>query len=123
LGLLVARNVTLNQGKRTDLSEQKPVHCGQVSKVSGAEFAKRAGVSKQTVSLYLAAWNLAAHDEHCPPGHKLTPESEPLDIDEDDEHTRELWSKYLQAAREPKKKQQPKSGSARRAPGVGALAS
>lgn len=109
LGLLVARNVQLSQGKRTDLSTggqdaETPV------KVSGAEFAQRAGVSKQNVAYYFRAWQLAADDGHCPHAENLEPnDDEALDhIEEDDQHARDLWLVYYRKARNDNR--EPQSG-------------
>lgn len=108
LGLLVARNVEPHKGQgkpRPQVDEaagatvtEKP------TKVSGTEFAIKSGVSKQCVAYYYKAWQLAADDGKCPHAETLSPDDEVLDgIEEDDEHTRELWSKYLEKARTPAK--------------------
>lgn len=101
LGLLVARNCEPKQGKRTDLATS-----GEV-KVSCDEFASKAGVSSSTVKYYYAAWELAAEAGYCLPAKDLIPGQDDLeDFDEDDHERREIWSKFYQKAREPKKPKQ-----------------
>jgi hypothetical protein len=62
-----------------------------------------AGVSKQCVANYYKAWQLAAEDGKCLRAEELAPGEEDLaDLEENDDHTREEWSKYLQMAKEPR---------------------
>jgi hypothetical protein len=64
-----------------------------LEKVSGSEFAAKAGVSKQHIANYYKAWQLAADDGKCPHAESLSPADEVLDhIEEDDKYTREMWS-------------------------------
>jgi hypothetical protein len=66
LGLLVARNVEPHKGQgkpRPPVDEAaSPVADEKPSKVSGTEFAAKAGVSKQCVAYYYKAWQLAADE-------------------------------------------------------------
>lgn len=101
LGLLVARNCEPKQGKRTDLAT------GGEVKVSCDEFATKAGVSSSTVKYYYAAWELAAEAGYCLSAKELSPGQDDLDdFDEDDNERREIWAKFYQKAREPKKPKQ-----------------
>lgn len=101
LGLLVARNCESKQGKRTDLATS-----GEV-KVSCEEFAAKAGVGSTTVKYYFAAWELAAEAGYCLPAKELSPGDDDLDdFDEEDHERREIWTKFYQKAREPKKPKQ-----------------
>ena len=121
LGLLVARNVEPHKGQgkprppvdeaASPLSTPDGVLDEKPSKVSGTEFATKAGVSKQHVANYYKAWELAADDHKCLHAKDLSPGDEDLeDLEEEDvEHTRELWSKYLQMAKEPKEPKEPKA--------------
>lgn len=111
LGLLVARNVEKKQGKRTDLATSGEV---TESKVSAAEFAKRAGVSESTVKYYFDAWQIAAIKGRCTPAEDLSPgeddvSSEFDEIETDDSTTnldmRKEWQGYMaQARKSPKSK-------------------
>jgi hypothetical protein len=77
LGLLVARNVNPSngQGTRTDLVRSQ-------GRVSAVAFAREAGLSNQTVSLYLEAWERAADVGHVPHAADLGPGAEPpIDAD------------------------------------------
>ena len=78
-------------------------------KVSGSEFAEKAGVSKQNVAYYYKAWQLAADDGHCPHAENLSPEDdEALDhLDEQDEEVREQWLVYYRKARKSSDPTQP----------------
>lgn len=114
LGLLVARNVEPHKGQgkpRPRVDEVAPMQDLPVTeKVSASAFAEKAGVSKQNVAYYYKAWQLAANDGNCPHAETLAPDDEVLDdIEEDDQHTREMWSKYLQKAKEPR---EPKDSNA-----------
>jgi hypothetical protein len=138
LGLLVARNVEPGKPGRPakrppvdDLIADEPLEDDELSedsedvenqdKVSFSEFAAKAGVSKQHVANYYSAWQLAADDGKCQHAEQLSPGDEDLDdIEEDDEHTRELWSKFLQKAKEPK---EPKSSGGSRGGAGGAKGS
>ena len=73
--------------------------------MSFTAFAEKAGVSQSQVSTYYRAWELAADDHKCLHARDLCPGQEDLeDFEEEDaEHTRQLWSKYLEKARKPKK--------------------
>jgi hypothetical protein len=108
LGLLVARNVEPHKGQgkpRPQVDEAANATADEKpTKVSGTDFATKSGVSKQCVAYYYKAWQLAAEDGKCPHAETLSPDDEVLDdIEEDDEHTREMWSKYLEKARTPAK--------------------
>ena len=82
-------------------------------KVSISAFAAKAGVSKQYVANYYNAWELAADDGLCPHAEQLSPgEEDRDDIEQDDEHTRELWSVYLQKAKEPNEPREPREPKA-----------
>ncbi|KQH75838.1 hypothetical protein AO501_12375 [Mycobacterium gordonae] len=103
LGFLVARSVE-HGGSGGRPSENRSLENGS-GKVSISRFAELAGVSKSHVSYYFKAWQLAADDKLCPSAEQLSPDSDDGlrdDIDEDDNHTREMWLKYLQQAREPR---------------------
>jgi hypothetical protein len=97
LGLLVARNVELDSGtgERTDLGQNRPR-----LKISSRAFARQAdNISKNTVTKYLNAWNLAAADGHVPSSSALSPGQE-VDFsltDEDGELilTPKLWDSYF----------------------------
>jgi hypothetical protein len=107
LGQLVARNVEPHKGQgkpRPHVDEVGQEHdSSKPEKVSGAEFASRAGVSKQHIANYFNAWELAADEGLCQHARDLSPGDEDLDdIEEDDEHTREKWSKFLEKAKKPK---------------------
>jgi hypothetical protein len=105
LGLLVARNVRPSKGGRRPGDAGNPTHeLGFAGKVSATQFASKAGVSQSHVSTYYRAWELAAVDGLCLHAKDLSPGDEDLeDRTEDDEHTRQLWSNYLEKARKPKK--------------------
>lgn len=101
LGFLVARSVE-HGGNGGRPSENRSLE-NSSGKVSISRFAELAGVSKSHVSYYFRAWQLAAEDGHCPPAEQMSPDSDDGlrdDIDKDDDHAREMWSKYLQQARE-----------------------
>lgn len=101
LGLLVARNCKPKQGQRNLATS------GEVEKLSCDQFATKAGVSASTVKYYYAAWELAAEAGYCLPAKDLVPGQDDLeDFDEDDHERREIWSKFYQKAREPKKPKQ-----------------
>jgi hypothetical protein len=106
LGLLVARNVEHGGAGGRPAENRSPENSS--GKVSISRFAEMAGVSKSHVSYCYKAWQLAADDGKCPHAEALSPDDEVLDdIEEDDEdHTQELWAKYLQMAKEP---QEPKA--------------
>jgi len=73
LGLLVARNVSQRGRGRPPavpaVAPGTPTH----AKVTASEFARRSKVSRQTVDLYLKAWNAAAADHVVPPADELHP--------------------------------------------------
>ena len=118
LGLLVARNCEPGKpGRPAAADAENQTHelvsgpdelspdSDTPSKVSQTAFAGKAGVSQSYVSTYYRAWQLAADDGYCQRAEDLSPGEEDLeDFEEEDvEHTRELWSKYLEKARKPKK--------------------
>jgi hypothetical protein len=106
LGLLVARNVEPHKGQgkpRPPVDEAESEQQSPSSeKVSGAEFAAKAGVSKQNVAYYFKAWQLAADAGQCPHAESMSPDDDQaLDhIDEEDEHTRDQWLVYYRKARD-----------------------
>lgn len=104
LGLLVARNCEPGKPGRPKADAENPSREMDSGKVSFTDFAGEAGVSQSHVSYYYKAWKLAADDGKCQHAQSLSPEDEDLDdLEEDDEHTRELWSKYLEKAKVPEK--------------------
>lgn len=109
LGLLVARNCEPKQGQR-NLATSGEVTSPQVAKsnkLSCEQFAAKAGVSASTVKYYYAAWESAAEAGYCLSAKELNPGQDDLeDFDEDDYERREIWSKFYQKAREPKKPKQ-----------------
>ncbi|WP_155770491.1 hypothetical protein [Mycobacterium asiaticum] len=101
LGFLVARSV--EHGGSGGRPSENRSHENGSGKVSMSRFAELSGVSKSHVSYYFRAWQLAAEGGHCLPAEQMSPDSDDGlrdDIDKDDDHAREMWSKYLQQARE-----------------------
>lgn len=97
LGLLVARNVQVVEGKgtRTDLQLVGS------SKVSPNQFAKLAGVSDETVRLYWHAWNFAAKAGRVLASDELAPGDEDgsVEFEELDEDDRASWDEFYKMAR------------------------
>jgi AcrR family transcriptional regulator len=110
LGLLVARNVFIG----THGGDRSSTTLDLGNRVTAAEFAEKAGVSKQTVHNYYRAWELAADAGKVTHAELLSPDSiEDLDQMEDDDETdenrRQIWKDYLrQAIRGNKTKPEPK---------------
>lgn len=98
LGLLVGRSVSLREGQTSGLN-----NVGDLSptrKISSRSFARQAGnISKDTVTKYLNAWNLAAADGHVPASSTLSPGQEVDFTGTNDDGdlilNPKLWDKYF----------------------------
>lgn len=105
LGLLVARNVQVVEGKgtRTDLQLVGS------SKVSPGQFAKLSGVSDETVRLYWHAWNFAAKAGKVISSEELSPGDEDgsVEFEELDEDDRVAWDEFYKMARNRNKVDKP----------------
>jgi hypothetical protein len=86
LALLVARCVQPRQGARRATSPDS-------GKVTQTAFARAAGINRETVALYLTAWDRAVEDGVVPPRAELAPGIDPvLDF-----AALPLWDEYYEA--------------------------
>src|SRR5262245_7077085 len=86
LGLLVARCVEPRQGARQATSPES-------GKVTQTSFARAAGINRETVAAYLAAWDRAAADGVVPLRASLEPGVDP-DLDFG---ALPLWEEYYES--------------------------
>ena len=97
VGLRIARNVTPGEGQGTSVRSDR----GRVSMV---DFATEAGISKNTVAKYLAAWEWAADRELVDPSSDLRRDDEydfsmfPQDEKVDGEWVDGCWMAFYQIA-------------------------
>jgi hypothetical protein len=92
LGLLVARNVY--RGRPSAKINSISVELG---KVSTAQFARKAGISDETIRRYLTAWELAATQDLVPATADLRPGQDPVLRVEDLPE----WSSFTVQEKEP----------------------